>query len=600
MFSQAYVLDTASPTNTVATVSLIDSVSLQTVSGTLASSLAAGEAVYVSLDNGTTWTAASATVGSTAWSLVGVTLAGTNTLKAKVTDLAGNDGAAYSQAYTVLAISAEMTNQAVNDTAVINPFSSLVITDPATESVTVTVTLVNAANRGTFSTASTTGWTSTLSGNDIVLNRTFAAAANVGATVQSALHSITFAPRENVLAVGTTETTNFSVSVTNSVRTVTSANISTVTTGVYGPPIVSVNLPLNLDGTSSQIIATSLLHVTDADVTANHIVYTLGATPDKGTLLLSGAALSAGGQFTQADIDAGRLTYHATEPASTSFSFTVSDGVGGSIAPTTFAIASMPATNLTQQQTGQSSQRTVQQTTQPSGQPPVQQPAQQQQPVQQTVQQPPLPPVPQPVGTATGEPVTPQAGRYVGLMSPDAARATSVPLLAQDVAAPVSIITGQTIAFNLPPNTFIDANAGARLTVQASLTDGRPLPTWLSFNEANGSFQGTPPPGFTGVLNIQVVARDENGNSATAKLQVQVNAAGTIVGDAFARPVKPVAERALALPGARTGNVAVVQRGHEAKARPSFNQQMQHLTHHATGRTSDLIAHARALSRART
>jgi hypothetical protein len=63
----------------------------QTLSGTLASPLATGETVYVSTDNGSTWMAATnATVGQTTWSASGLTLAGSSTIKVKVTDLAGN------------------------------------------------------------------------------------------------------------------------------------------------------------------------------------------------------------------------------------------------------------------------------------------------------------------------------------------------------------------------------------------------------------------------------------------------------------------------------------------------------------------------------
>ncbi|HYE50155.1 MAG TPA: ELWxxDGT repeat protein, partial [Azospirillaceae bacterium] len=110
--SAAVTIDQTAPTNTVATAAfsadtgssstdfLTNSAS-QTVSGTLAANLAAGESVRVSLDNGATWNTATATVGQTAWSLGGVTLAGSNTLKVKVSDTAGNDGTVYSQAYVL-------------------------------------------------------------------------------------------------------------------------------------------------------------------------------------------------------------------------------------------------------------------------------------------------------------------------------------------------------------------------------------------------------------------------------------------------------------------------------------------------------------------
>lgn len=108
--SRAYVLDTTAPATSVASAAFsadtgasaadfITNAAAQTVSGTLSANLAAGESVLVSLDNGATWAAAAATVGSNAWSLAGVTLASSNTMQVKVGDVAGNSGAVLSQAY---------------------------------------------------------------------------------------------------------------------------------------------------------------------------------------------------------------------------------------------------------------------------------------------------------------------------------------------------------------------------------------------------------------------------------------------------------------------------------------------------------------------
>ncbi len=106
------VIDTTAPTTTVATAAfsadtgasstdLITKVAAQTVSGTLSANLASGETVQVSLDNGATWATATASVGSNVWSLSGVTLTGSNTLKARVSDAASNSGAVWSSAYVL-------------------------------------------------------------------------------------------------------------------------------------------------------------------------------------------------------------------------------------------------------------------------------------------------------------------------------------------------------------------------------------------------------------------------------------------------------------------------------------------------------------------
>ncbi|PQA83473.1 hypothetical protein C5F52_08475 [Limnohabitans sp. TS-CS-82] len=113
----SYMVDTTAPATTVLTAVLsadngtssndfITSVAAQTISGTLSANLAAGETVYVSLNNGSTWTAATGTVGSNAWSLSGATLnSGSNTLLAKVVDTAGNGNTPLSKAYSLIPVS---------------------------------------------------------------------------------------------------------------------------------------------------------------------------------------------------------------------------------------------------------------------------------------------------------------------------------------------------------------------------------------------------------------------------------------------------------------------------------------------------------------
>ncbi|MCH8623114.1 choice-of-anchor U domain-containing protein, partial [Undibacterium sp. TS12] len=85
------------PSNT----DLITTIAQQTISGSLNGGLQVGERVEVSLDNGATWATASATVGATSWSLANQLLNGSNTLKVRVTDLAGNSGPALVQAFAL-------------------------------------------------------------------------------------------------------------------------------------------------------------------------------------------------------------------------------------------------------------------------------------------------------------------------------------------------------------------------------------------------------------------------------------------------------------------------------------------------------------------
>ena len=55
----------------------------------------------------------------------------------------------------------------------------------------------------------------------------------------------------------------------------------------------------------------NLLKATDAEQNSSQLVYTLTRLPEAGLLKLNGDRLKAGGTFTQADIDAGRLVYNS-------------------------------------------------------------------------------------------------------------------------------------------------------------------------------------------------------------------------------------------------------------------------------------------------
>jgi VCBS repeat-containing protein len=123
--------------------------------------------------------------------------------------------------------------------------------------------------------------------------------------------------------------------------TVGSTTFAFTVTPVNDSPVLTTNAGLTvLEGAAATVISNSLLSVSDVDNTAGQIVYTLTTIPAGGTLAKSGLALAISDTFTQADVDAGLITYaHAGgESPSDSFQFTVSDGAGGTIAATSFAI----------------------------------------------------------------------------------------------------------------------------------------------------------------------------------------------------------------------------------------------------------------------
>lgn len=111
-YTHSYTLDTTTPTTTISSIQFsndrgssssdfITNNASQTISATLSSTPGTGDKLFGSLDNGATWTDISAKVSGTTLSWDGLILSGSNTLKLKVTDVAGNDGTVTSQSYTI-------------------------------------------------------------------------------------------------------------------------------------------------------------------------------------------------------------------------------------------------------------------------------------------------------------------------------------------------------------------------------------------------------------------------------------------------------------------------------------------------------------------
>jgi Ca2+-binding RTX toxin-like protein len=71
--------------------------------------------------------------------------------------------------------------------------------------------------------------------------------------------------------------------------------------------------------------------------------------------------------------------------------------------------------------------------------------------------------------------------------------------------ADISIVEDGTLDFALPLNSFSDLDGDA-LTLTALLSNGDPLPQWISFIE--GRFTGTPPENYNGNLSVRVTASD--------------------------------------------------------------------------------------------
>jgi hypothetical protein len=69
--------------------------------------------------------------------------------------------------------------------------------------------------------------------------------------------------------------------------------------------------------------------------------------------------------------------------------------------------------------------------------------------------------------------------------------------------------TNTLFAFTLAANTFSDPDVSDTLILSATLADNSPLPSWLVFSGAAGTFSGTPVD--PGIYMIRVTATDEDG-----------------------------------------------------------------------------------------
>ncbi len=81
-------------------------------------------------------------------------------------------------------------------------------------------------------------------------------------------------------------------------------------------------------------------------------------------------------------------------------------------------------------------------------------------------------------------------------------------------------IVGQFFSFTVPDSTFMDDDGNNTLSYTAALTNGNPLPDWLTFTDSTVTFAGTPAELQT--LNIRLTATDTAGASASATFKIVI------------------------------------------------------------------------------
>lgn len=246
-------------------------------------------------------------------------------------------------------ISGTVAAQAVDDSALVSPFSAVTFTDPDPGQVqTVTVTLDDAA-KGVFTPASLTASGFSNSGGGMY---TFTGTALAATT---AIRALVFDPANDRVTVGATETTTFTIAINDGIAaTVSDTTTTVVSTSVNDAPIISgaVAGQAVLDNATVTPFGGITINDPDSPAQTQSVTVTLS---DAAAGSFTPASLSASGFI---DAGAGVYTFSGTAAAATTairqlvFAPTENRVVVGSTETTTFTISvndgvASPATDPT-------------------------------------------------------------------------------------------------------------------------------------------------------------------------------------------------------------------------------------------------------------
>ncbi|OAN52950.1 hypothetical protein A6A05_10345 [Magnetospirillum moscoviense] len=179
---------------------------------------------------------------------------------------------------------------------------------------------------------------------------------------------------------------------------------------------------------------------------------------------------------------------------------------------------------------------------------------------------------------------------------------------------PAVLPESRMVNFSIPIDAFGHTSAEANITLAAKLTDGRPLPAWLSFDSAKGVFVGEAPEGFNGALSVVVVARDNAGNEVGTTFEIRVRGGGSVIqnnappasenqppqgevpqapgqqGELAPDPAAPVIKLSDFGPSQTFG-------GQTFAGKPSFQEELRMANRLSGARQAQLLAAARAVAR---
>ncbi|AWB67172.1 hypothetical protein C2869_12320 [Saccharobesus litoralis] len=185
-----------------------------------------------------------------------------------------------------------------------------------------TVTLLLSASAGTLLTpASDSNIAASLSSNTVTLSGT---PANLNTYLDTA-SNLKYTPVSNVNGAAQA-TLTLSGNDSSSASLLSTTSITIDITAQNDAPGLAVNNGVTLNEGATVTLSASHLSATDID--DSEVVYTLSSVPSNGTLYLNSSALANSGTFTQANINAGSVSYvhSGSETTSDSFVFVNEDG----------------------------------------------------------------------------------------------------------------------------------------------------------------------------------------------------------------------------------------------------------------------------------
>ena len=167
------------------------------------------------------------------------------------------------------------------------------------------------------------------------------------AVVQATLRNITY---ENVSDDPATTPRNVRVVLSDGDGGTSNVENKTINvTAINDAPVIETNTGMTVaEGSTGTVITAAMLNEGDPDDIGSDVTYTVTTVPAYGILYISGTVLGNNDTFTQADIDAGLITYDhdGSQNLSDGFTFTLADGGEDSAASLTGQVFSITVTNV--------------------------------------------------------------------------------------------------------------------------------------------------------------------------------------------------------------------------------------------------------------